>query len=221
MKSPALVVISTAFASSTEKLCRASVERQTLAAAHLYVDASRQSPPKRCSENLVDLVRGLDPSTVCVHLDGDDWLAHSHALEDVAQRYVDPDLWMTWGSYIRSDGKAGIAAAYRDDENPREVDWRMSHLKTFRAGLAQRIRPEDLKLEGGDWTHRAVDCAFMFPMFEMAGPSHRAFVPDILAVYHFDASFERNASPSQLKEEREIAKYFQSMPPYAPLEALR
>jgi hypothetical protein len=218
MKPPRIVVLSTGFAPPTAHLCKASVKSQRYPAwMHVALDAAEQSPPLRCSENLAGMIGLCRPDDVVVHLDLDDWLRGPDSLSVIADAYLDPDLWMTWGSYDTSDGRKGIAGPYRDDENCRTTPWRLSHLKTFRAGLAQRIRPEDLHLPDGQWTHRAVDLALMFPMFEMAGPRHRRYLPDLLAVYHYSASFEAGASPAQLEEERAIAAYFRGMPPYAPI----
>jgi hypothetical protein len=216
-----LVVVSTAFAARTEGVCRQSVANQTFKAEHRYIDASLQREPKTATENLLDAVADLPADTVVVNVDGDDWLAHPRVLNTIALAYFDhPDLWLTWGSYRTSRGDRGISAPYEPGENPRHTLWRMSHLKTFRAGLVRAINPDDLRLADGRFTHRAVDCAFMFPMYEMAGPERCRFLEEVLYTYHYDGSFEASASPGERTEERSIARYFRAKQPYARLESL-
>lgn len=225
MTRPSITVLSTAFAAPTETLCRRSVERQTFAPReHRYLDAARQDPPLRAGRNLFEAFQSLPAEDVIVHLDGDDWLAHREVLAFVAELYrAAPALWMTWGSYERSDGAPGVAGVYEPGENPRDTRWRLSHLKTFRAGLVRHLLAQDLQFpgrNGSEWTHRSQDLAVMFPLYELAGPKHRLFVPEILAVYHLSSSFEKNATPAERNEEASIARHFRRQPPKAPLEAL-
>jgi hypothetical protein len=182
---PTLVVVSTCFRASDPDRCRPSVASQTYPARHVFVEAASQPTPKTHSENLYDSVRDLDPDAVVVQLDGDDWLAHDRALERVASLYEDPDIWLTYGSLAMSDGtyRSDINAPYAPGEDVRAAPWRCSHLKTFRAGLFQRVDPADLKLADGTWTGYAVDHATMFPMVEMAGWDRTRWVADVLCTY--------------------------------------
>src|ERR1700678_563618 len=143
---PNLVVVSTCLRASTPDRCRQSVASQTLPARHIFIEAAYQPTTKTHSENLYDSVRVLEPDDVVVQLDGDDWLAHDRVLERVADIYEDPDVWLTYGSLMMSDGtyRFDINAPYAPGEDVRTAPWRCSHLKTFRAGLFQRIDPADL-----------------------------------------------------------------------------
>lgn len=156
-------------------------------------------------QNLWEVVDALDPSTIVVWLDGDDHLAHPAVLSVVRRLYEDdPELWLTWGQFIYADGRPGWAYDYEADIRAlrayRNHLWRATHLKTFRAGLFQKILQQDLKRKvlrdwpypGAEtkddehftyeWIERCTDLAVMFPMLEMAG-YHGKFVPLNLCVY--------------------------------------
>jgi len=151
---------------------------------HIFIEAASQPTPKTHSENLVDSVSDLDPDAVVLQLDGDDWFAHTTVAARIARLYEDPAVWLTYGSFATEDGRTHATnAPYAPDEDVRTAPWRCSHLKTFRAGLFQRIDPSDLKLPDGTWTGRAVDHATMFPMVEMAGWDRTRWVEDVLVMY--------------------------------------
>jgi glycosyltransferase involved in cell wall biosynthesis len=218
---PNLVVVSTCFNSPTEVKCRASVALQTLRVSHVFIDAARQETPKTHSENLYDAVKGLHPDDVVIQLDGDDWLPHAHVLEQIASIYEDPEVWLTYGSFATTDGAyASNNAPYAPHEDIRTAAWRCSHLKTFRAGLFQRINPEDLKLPDGTFTGRAVDHATMFPMVEMAGWDRTRWVKDVLYIYNWENSTQATSS-KLMAVSMEAAFFFRSKPRYSRLSAYR
>ncbi len=204
-------------------MCVGSVGRQVVSRCvsvrHVVIDAAEQGPPKSCAENLYIAARGLEPTDIVAWLDLDDWLGHDHVLEFIARVYEDPNVWLTYGSYRHADGRPGICAPYETDRY-REEPWRASHLKTFRARLLQEIPRADLMGPDGSWLTRAVDQAVMLPMLEMAGPEHARFIPETLVIYNYATSFEHNATPEQLAEERQIAEWIRRKPRYERLESL-
>lgn len=127
-----------------------------------------------------------DPSEICVILDGDDWLYHSAVLDRLNKEYSDPDVWMTYGQFMYKDGIKGwgeqLPQEYLESNRAREYLWVTTALRTFYAGLGQKIHKEDLYDEG-DFFRITGDLALMFPIFEMAG-KHSRFIPDILYVYN-------------------------------------
>lgn len=138
--------------------CIESVRAQTVKAEHRYIAADDETlrdarevksdvidgRGKNAFENLVPLWRSLPPEEVVVWLDGDDWLARDDALEIVARAH-EAGAWMTYGQFRwLSTGAEGFAAQH-DHAAPRLVSpWRATILRTFRAGLVHKIRPEDL-----------------------------------------------------------------------------
>jgi hypothetical protein len=215
-----ITVVSTGFNSPTGHLCKASVAAQKgVESEHLFVDAAEQHPPLSATENLRALVAGCPPDRVVAWLDLDDWLAHPLALSRVEKEHNE-GAWATWGSYAELDGTRGEASQPTLDHAYRKSPWIFSHLKTFRAGLLQRIQDDDLKLDG-EWLTRSVDVAVMLPILEQAGRTRARFIEDILVIYNFTSSFEANAKHrSEVDEERNIAERIRQKRRYARLAEL-
>jgi glycosyltransferase involved in cell wall biosynthesis len=154
-------------------------------------------------ENCWHIWKNLPDSEVVVWLDGDDWLAHDRALEILALAYAHKsEPWLTYGQFMFSDGEVGFAAPYAPGTRVRYADWRATHLKTFRAGLAKRLslgyldavataseipEPRCLLRPDGTWTEYAIDKAIMWPLLEMAGARYTC-VYQILSVYNMQAA---------------------------------
>ena len=125
---------------------------------------------------------------IVINLDGDDWLAHEHVLTYINKLYENPDVWMTWGSYLEMPSKKIGSASKQLLQGTvalnafRELDYRTSHLRTFYAGLFKQIKLHDLLYEDNFFT-AACDLAFMMPMLEMAG-KHAKYVEDVLYCYN-------------------------------------
>ncbi len=154
-------------------------------------------------ENLLPVWRSLPDDEVIVWLDGDDWLATDEALAIVAEEHHKGAL-ATYGSFMLPDGRPILCGPC--GANPRAEPWRASHLKSFRAGLAKRIRDEDLRRPDGAYVDLAIDRAVMLPIVEMAG-ERAVYIPRILCVYNTAHSFEVNASAeAKAREAAEVAR---------------
>lgn len=127
--------------------------------------------------------RAIDGNEICVEVDGDDWLPNPNVLKNIATVYENPDVWMTSGSFRYHDGRTGFA------NPPKSIDVRkqtftLSHMRTWKAWLWNKIKLEDLKDENGNYWEVAGDLAFMFPMFEMSGLEHFKFLTDVNYIYN-------------------------------------
>lgn len=218
--------------------CIRSVQEQTFRAVeHYYVDAASGDDtyqiavemlgkiharlgctadyaPRSVFENLLPIWRSLPDDEVIVWLDGDDWLASPDALRQVAQAHAAGAL-VTYGSFMLADGRPVITGGIGPD--PRSEPWRLSHLKSFRAGLVKQIRDEDLRRPDGAYVDLAVDRAVMLPLAEMA--AERCFwIPRILCVYNQAHSFERNADADGIARERAEVERIHRMPRYGRVE---
>jgi hypothetical protein len=222
-----LTVVSTAGAPPPEarRLCHATVAAQVLPPGveveHLYIDACEQKPRRLTHwENLLAMVGPLPPDRVVVSLDGDDWLGPTDALARVAEAHA-AGAWVTWGQFVFADGRPGFAAPLSPAEfaNVRSIPWVTTHLKTFRAGLFQRINPEHFKFRG-DWMEHARDMALMYPCLEMAGFNRAQFIPETLYVYNYANATEFRGDLKMHAEEREQVAYVRGLAPYARIEAL-
>jgi hypothetical protein len=96
-------------------------------------------------------------------------------------------VWLTYGSFVCDDGQRDwqwhAAFGRRYEGPPRALAWRASHLKTFRAGLVQRIPYTYLQDRTGLAFTTCLDRAVMFPLLDMAGERY-AVATDPLVVYH-------------------------------------
>ena len=218
MSLPHMHVLSTGLRSPFRARCEASVASQKgVSFTHHYVEAGDQTPPLTKIENLLATVAPLEPDSVCVALDGDDWFATDRALEIVAKAHAN-GAWLTAGSFQYADGRMGFAAPPKSD-NYRREPWTLTHTKSWRSGLMHRIRHEDLKYNGA-WIDRGDDPAWIWPMAEMAGPDRIAFLSTVTYVYNLAASFEWSATQAELAHERAIVAHVRGLKPYERIEAL-
>ena len=149
----------------------------------LYRNAMRQ----RALANLYYAIHTCNATDIIIILDGDDRFAHSKVLQRINQAYANPDVWLTYGQFqVYPSGEHGFCAPY-----PKHIIQRNgfryyphtpSHLRTFYAGLFQKIKKDDLMFQG-DFFPVTYDLAIMFPMIEMAR-SHHLFIPDVLLQYN-------------------------------------
>lgn len=132
-----------------------------------------------------------NPDDIVVCLDGDDQLACNDALTQINEQYVRYGCWIMYGQYMDTDGHLGVSAPYASPKDFATLrhGWRVSHIRTFRAGLFLSVADQDpdyscLKNEEGEWLLSAADAALMFPMMEMAGFYRVVFNETILYLYN-------------------------------------
>lgn len=137
------------------------------------------------------------PESILCVVDGDDWLAHSNALQRVVEEYVKTGCWLTYGSYACSDGKTGnctkpLSAAHLASEASgrgfREAPWIFSHLFTAKAFLWKGVDRTILDFNGKIEDGGAPDQIFNIPIAEMASSKHISCIPDILYIYNNQSS---------------------------------
>jgi hypothetical protein len=186
---------------------------------HIYFDAAMQDPPKTHWENLIAAIEPLEPDTVVCSLDGDDWLLGEHALARVAAAHAE-GAWVTWGSFVHADGRPGFAAPLTPGVPIRQHPWVTTHLKTFRAGLFQRIAIADMQDAAGAWHYYARDMVLMFPCIEMAGPERCRFIPEVGYVYNFANSSEWSYLAKDRAEDAAAVAYVRGLRPYAQIGRL-
>ncbi len=139
--------------------------------------------------NIYHAVWLCEPTEIVATLDGDDWFSDDEVLAKLNTVYADSNVWITYGQFaFHPGGWPGWASELPSEvikNNAfREHNWVTTHLRTFYAGLFQKVKREDLLLNG-EFFPMAWDLAFMFPMLEMAG-EHSRFVPDVLYIYNVE-----------------------------------
>jgi glycosyltransferase involved in cell wall biosynthesis len=171
--------------------------------------------------NHYNVIHMCKDDDIVVILDGDDWFANEDVLSTLNRCYANPDVWVTYGQYIRyPDFAKGLSSpvskTYLKFGDIRQDPWRYSHLRTFYAGLFKQIKREDFLYEG-EFLKATCDLAMMFPVIEMAR-MHCYFIPDVLYVYNYQTPLNDVKVREALQLEME--RYIRELPRYAKLEAL-
>ncbi len=174
-------------------------------------------PSQRSSDavwhaSILPIWRALPPEEVIVWLDGDDALLVPKALEIVAQAH-EAGAWVTYGTFVTTDGHVPEWQSDAIGPTPRRAPWRSSHLKTFRAGLVQKIDPAHLA-DG-----YARDRAVMYPCLEMAA-ERAVYINRLLYLYNTENSFAVNAPAEEQARELEAVRRIVNYPRYKRLESL-
>lgn len=169
--------------------------------------------------NIYRAVWECDPSDIIVTVDGDDWLYHEGVLQRINDAYSDPSVWITYGQKIEyptghPGGAELIPFEVIQNNSFRDFDWVGTHLRTFYAGLFQKIKKKDF-LYQGEFFPVAWDLSFMFPMLEMAG-FHSRFISDTLYVYNVATPLSDRKL--YLEQQRFLDSYIREMPRYQPIE---
>lgn len=169
--------------------------------------------------NTYNAIQKAHPNDVVMIIDGDDQLINDGVCEYVASVYTKhPEIWLTYGNYVSQPFMRRCVCRKFPKKIIRTNDFRnykysSSHLRTFYAGLFQRIKKEDLMMNG-EFLPSAGDVATMLPMLEMASKGHFRFLSKILYIY-------RDNNPLNDFRNRPLQKscsdYVRALPPYEPL----
>ena len=139
----------------------------------------RNGVRKHSLRNIVEAIREYgQPRDVVVIVDGDDKLLPG-ALDALDVAYA-RGAWMTYGNFVTSLGRPSWMPPYPHRvvraNTFRSQPWAVSHPKTFKKELFDKIDPADFQHEG-QWFHTAGDVALMMPMLEMAA-ERAVYVPE-------------------------------------------
>ena len=138
--------------------------------------------------------------SVCMTLDGDDWLFSKNALSYIAKFYEKKEILFTYGSCLFWDGKRYLKShplysSYTNTHYPkvaikkrlfRREYFRVSHPMTFKTSLFKQIKESDFKEEAGTWLKYELDLATYLPMLEMANGKFK-FIKRSLSVYNISS----------------------------------
>lgn len=172
--------------------------------------------------NTYKAIHMCKPYEVVVIVDGDDWFSDSGVLTYLNEVYQDPNIWMTYGSFVEFPSGEEAEWVHRIPERIidqgvfRQYEWVATHLRTFYAALFQRIKIDDFKVNG-KFVSVAADLAAMFPMLEMAA-EHSLFIPRVMYVYNAANSINNFKIRHSLQLENDL--HIRSKKKYYPLEDL-
>ncbi|MBS0604825.1 MAG: glycosyltransferase [Verrucomicrobia bacterium] len=191
------------------------------------VDVIHNETNKGACENIYRAVHTCRDEEIALVLDGDDWFAHDRVLQRLNEVYADPDIWMTYGSYIEYPSY-GYTVANFSQPLPKKViqknsvrdytrtHWCLSQMRTFYSSLFKKIKTRDLQWEG-KYYDATYDLAFMIPMAEMAG-EHVKFLKEILYIYNRATPLNDNKVRAQ--RQKQVAQHILEQPCYARLSSL-
>jgi glycosyltransferase involved in cell wall biosynthesis len=172
-------------------------------------------------QNIVEVSRDLQPDTIIVILDGDDWFYDNTVLSHLNSVYSDENVWMTNGSYIIEPSNQVVSPEFSHDYwdgTIRHKSWQFSHLGTFRKKLFDKVKIKDFMDKQGRYWATTSDQAIMWPLAEMSGPKHHRSINKVLYTYNRlnPMSDDRVNRQDQLETEYQI----RNMKPYKRLEVL-
>lgn len=161
------------------------------------------SNEERCGAlaNQYRAISSCKKDEIVVLLDGDDWLANNNVLKTISDAYSDENVWMTHGSLV--EYPSGIQAwcepipSYVVSTNSFRNFKCPSHLRTFYAGIFQKIELKDLLFKG-DFYPMTSDMAIMYPIIEMCGHRHK-FVEEPLYIYNMTNPINDNKVNAELQ----------------------
>jgi len=178
---------------------------------------------KRPCKNFVAGINAFatEKEDIVVMLSGDDWFYSNDVLATLNKVYQE-DVWMTYGNFIPSSGKYGpYCVPLKNTKKYRKSGtWVVSHLVTFKKKLWDKIERKDLLYKDGDYPLNSFDCAFLYPMIEMAGLKHIMFIEKVLYVYNDEnpvAAEHFDEDPGACLRERQ---YWMDKPSYVELTEL-
>ncbi len=195
--------------------------------AHRFVLIDNETN-RGAMENIYRAVHLSDHDEIVVVLDGDDWFSHDRVLERLNEIYANPEVWVTWGSYVEYPSYSTQHVANFARPLPLSViesgkvrdyskkHWCLSQLRTFYAGLFKQLKLKDLMFEG-KFVDATNDVAFFVPVMEMAGP-HARYVDEVL--YIWNRATPLNDDKVRGKRQLQIADSIYQKPPYSRLDAL-
>lgn len=173
--------------------------------------------------SLANLYKGIqqcDSHEIVVNLDGDDWLAHDKVLSFLNEVYANPNIWVTYGQFkYYPSGEKGYASQIPEEiianNSFRNYGWVTTALRTFYAGLFQKIKKEDLQLDGR-FFNAAGDLAYMWPIVEMSG-RHSQFISKVLYIYNIHTSIRDVVVKTE--EQKKIGQYIKNKKRYLPVSS--
>lgn len=160
-----------------------------------------------------------DPEEIIVDLDGNDWLAHDKVLSLLNHTYSDPNVWVTYGQFLRyPEYTKGFASEIEYDiiagnTFRTALFGCVTPLRTFYAGLFHEIDKEDLLWEN-EFITKSGDLAYIFPILEMAG-IHSTLISD--PVYVYNETHPTNEHKMYTGHTATMDRYIRSKKPYDPL----
>ena len=166
----------------------------------------------------------IKPSSedIIVLLDGDDSLYKDIVLNKLNLIYVNENVLVTFGNFIRKNmnGSTTGKRSYQCNLNFKDIinknNFRkhtfFSHLKTFKYKLLKYIDTNSFKKDN-EYIRSSTDVALMTPLLEISG-NRIACINDILYSYTIDNPISFMNDKDTFNKQTKNARYIQSLPKY-------
>lgn len=169
------------------------------------ISVERGTALKNIHDNLINSDFLLDEDIIVI-LDGDDFLINSQALDVLDAIYNINKPLITYGQYVYMNGQIGHCYGYSREEftRLRELDWRASHLRTFKWKVYKEIQVQDpnylcYKDANGEFYKSCYDVAIMHPLLEIAGYDRVYFNQIPLYYYRIHQNNDHNLNAALQK----------------------
>jgi len=181
----------------SSQLKKVRIDKRSFALCNIYTILSNI----QCSDEAIIMI-----------LDGDDYLAHNNVLRNLNYNYQRYKCLISYGQYFTTEKQYGHCLPYNEDEfkRLRKIDWRASHLKSFKYKLFKEFNLQDpdalaFKDDNGLFFEMTYDIALMIPLLEIAGFSKCYYNRDINYIYRIhDQNDAMKNRDLQIQIENEI-----------------
>ncbi len=147
-----------------------------------------------------------EKDSIIVLLDGDDRLLKKTVLSTVNDLYNEHNCWFLYGQSLWSDGRRGFASAYTKDEfeHLRKTYFKVSHLRSFIAGVYHKIKEQDenfsiFKDKNGEFYRSCYDVPIVWSIMELSGYDKIYFNDIPLYLYNRDNPLNDDKVNQQLQ----------------------
>ena len=132
------------------------------------------------------------PEDIIVQMDGDDMFPNNGCLEYINSFYNTNKCMMMYGQATYASGRQGVARPYvsrEEFDNKRNLDFYVSHIRTFRAEAFFEIKKQDPELScfkdaNLQWYQMSCDVAMMYPVMEVCGYDNVKYNSKSLYIYN-------------------------------------
>lgn len=139
--------------------------------------------------NRFHVIKNIPDNEIILLLGLDDRLK-ANCLQEINNRYVHDNVWMTYGNWINQKGK-GLPNDFNlhfDDQTHstrdyRKVVYRSTAPNTFYAGLFKKIPELDFQLNG-KWIDTTTESEAMFSCLEMCGKDRIGVIQHPIYIYN-------------------------------------
>ena len=181
----------------TAQLVQEHIKRKRMNHKVVFIKNAKK---KYCLGNYIFAINRFCPNgSIIVTLDGDDWFAHPHVLNELNSLYKDPAMWITYGESLTYplriktphckpipthlfNGRGTLRNFLKKDTK----HWPIHHLRSFYTWLFRKINHKDFLDTKGKLFSSIEDVAYMLPMIEMAGSMHHKYISKISYIYNWN-----------------------------------